>query len=108
MSVARPLAAPVRIAVSDTGVGIPEDKLDVIFDPFVQVDASLTRSRQGAGLGLAISRDLARAMGGDIAAASTVGVGSTFTLTLPCVQSPLDASSPTSSSRCANAPGSSS
>jgi signal transduction histidine kinase len=73
----------VRIAVGDTGVGIPADKLDVIFEPFVQVNASLTRTTEGTGLGLAISRDLARAMGGDLVAESVEGEGSTFTLTLP-------------------------
>jgi signal transduction histidine kinase len=73
----------VRVAVHDTGVGIAEDQLVRVFEPFVQVDARLTRSQEGTGLGLAISRDLARGMGGDLTAESTVGVGSTFTLTLP-------------------------
>jgi PAS domain S-box-containing protein len=73
----------VSIEVCDTGIGIPEDKLGSIFDPFVQVRADLTRTHEGAGLGLAISRDLARGMGGDLAAESTQGMGSTFTLTLP-------------------------
>ena len=73
----------VRLCVTDTGVGIPADKLAAIFEPFVQVRSDLTRPAEGAGLGLAISRDLARAMGGDLAAESTPGVGSTFTLTLP-------------------------
>ena len=72
----------VHASVSDSGVGIPLDRLDAIFEPFVQVDRGLT-SRQGTGLGLAISRDLARHMGGELTAASTVGTGSTFTLTLP-------------------------
>jgi signal transduction histidine kinase len=73
-----------RIAVADTGIGIPADRLDEIFDPFVQVRADLTRAHEGTGLGLAISRDLARAMGGDIAVVeSTPGTGSTFMLTLP-------------------------
>jgi PAS domain S-box-containing protein len=72
-----------RIHVCDTGRGIPADKLEAIFEPFVQVDPALTRSAEGTGLGLAISRDLARAMRGDLAARSTVGEGSTFTLTLP-------------------------
>jgi PAS domain S-box-containing protein len=72
-----------RIHVSDTGRGIPQDKLDAIFEPFVQVDPALTRSAEGTGLGLAISRDLARAMKGDLTARSTPGKGSVFTLTLP-------------------------
>ncbi len=67
----------------DTGIGIPPDQLDRIFEPFVQVRADLTRTAEGTGLGLAISRDLARGMGGDLTAESTPGVGSTFTLTLP-------------------------
>jgi signal transduction histidine kinase len=54
-----------------------------VFEPFVQVDTRLTRTEEGMGLGLAISRDLARGMGGDLTAESTVGVGSVFTLTLP-------------------------
>jgi signal transduction histidine kinase len=78
--------ADVVIRVIDTGCGIPGDKLDVIFEPFVQVDAELTRRSGGTGLGLAISRDLARAMGGDLVVASTVGKGTTFTLTLPRAQ----------------------
>jgi PAS domain S-box-containing protein len=73
----------VRVAVRDTGIGIPADQLDRIFEPFVQVRADLTRTAEGTGLGLAISRDLARGMGGDLTAESTLGAGSTFTLTLP-------------------------
>ena len=73
----------VSIAVSDTGIGIPGDKIDEIFDPFVQVRADLTRPNEGTGLGLAISRDLARGMGGDLVVESSLGSGSTFTLTLP-------------------------
>jgi signal transduction histidine kinase len=73
----------VRVFVRDTGIGIPADQLDRIFEPFVQVRADLTRTAEGTGLGLAISRDLARGMGGDLTAESTVGAGSTFTLTLP-------------------------
>jgi PAS domain S-box-containing protein len=71
------------LRVADTGVGIPEDKLASVFEPFVQVDASHTRRNEGTGLGLAISRDLARGMGGDLRARSVPGQGSTFTLTLP-------------------------
>ena len=73
----------VLIRVRDTGVGVAGDKLEAIFEPFVQVNASLTRPHEGTGLGLAISRDLARGMCGDLTAESTPGVGSTFTLTLP-------------------------
>ena len=72
----------VQIRVRDTGIGIPADKLDVIFEPFVQVRSDLTRTAEGTGLGLAISRDLARGMGGDLTAESQLGAGSTFTLTL--------------------------
>ena len=73
----------ISIRVSDTGVGIPDDQTEAIFEPFVQVGRSLTNLREGTGLGLAISRDLARAMGGDVMVESDVGVGSTFTLLLP-------------------------
>ncbi|MFL5385395.1 MAG: ATP-binding protein [Longimicrobiaceae bacterium] len=73
----------VRLAVADTGIGIPAEKQASVFDPFVQVDMSRTRRSEGSGLGLAISRDLARGMGGDLAVESTPGEGSTFTLTLP-------------------------
>ena len=73
----------VVLLVSDTGMGIPRDKLGLIFDPFVQVHRKLTNSVEGSGLGLAISRDLARGMGGDLRASSVEGEGSTFTLVLP-------------------------
>lgn len=72
----------VHVRVIDSGIGIPEAHLSRIFDPFVQVDSELTRTREGVGLGLAISRDLARGMGGDLTASSTPGEGSTFTLVL--------------------------
>jgi len=73
-----------RVIVEDTGRGIPRGKLESIFDPFVQVDRHLTPERhQGVGLGLAISRDLARAMHGDISVQSDAGQGATFVLTLP-------------------------
>lgn len=73
----------VDLFVRDTGRGIPASKLGSIFDPFVQVDANLTRTSQGTGLGLAISLDLARGMGGDLRVESEVGVGSTFIVQLP-------------------------
>ncbi|HEX5075027.1 MAG TPA: ATP-binding protein [Gemmatimonadaceae bacterium] len=75
--------ATVAIRVTDTGRGIAPDKLGTIFDPFVQVDVRLTRTHEGVGLGLAISRDLARGMGGDLVVDSTLGKGSAFTLRLP-------------------------
>jgi signal transduction histidine kinase len=73
----------VRVHVRDTGVGIPADKREAVFQPFVQLESGLTRRVQGSGLGLAISRDIARAMNGDVTVESTVGEGSTFTLRLP-------------------------
>ena len=73
----------VMVRVSDTGIGIAASQLGSIFDPFIQVDRRLTSPVEGVGLGLAISRDLARGMGGDLTAESALGVGSTFTLTLP-------------------------
>jgi len=74
------------IRVADTGMGIPGEKLESIFEPFVQVGRSLVSPHEGAGLGLAISRDLARAMKGDLVVSSTLGVGSTFDLTLPAAE----------------------
>jgi len=73
----------VMVRVRDTGRGIPADKLSAIFEPFVQVARSAGAPSEGVGLGLAISRDLSRAMSGDLVAESTIGKGSVFTLTLP-------------------------
>ena len=73
----------VVIKVCDTGPGIPPERHETIFEPFVQLDRSLTRSTEGVGLGLAISRDLARGMGGDITVISAPGEGACFVLTLP-------------------------
>jgi len=75
----------VALAVRDTGVGIPAERLAQVFEPFVQVDDSHARRAEGSGLGLAISRDLARGMGGELTAESEVKVGSAFTLTLPAL-----------------------
>jgi PAS domain S-box-containing protein len=71
------------IVVSDTGPGIPSDKMETIFEPFVQLGRSLTSRQEGTGLGLAISRDLARAMHGDLSVEPSSSGGSKFTLTLP-------------------------
>jgi PAS domain S-box-containing protein len=73
----------VVITVRDTGPGIPHDKREAIFEPFVQLGRSLTSAHQGTGLGLAISRDIARAMGGDVVVESAAGQGAIFTLMLP-------------------------
>jgi len=73
----------VNISVTDDGAGIPPDKLDAIFEPFVQIGRDFTSPHGGTGLGLAISRDLARRMKGELEVTSTLGAGSTFTLTLP-------------------------
>jgi PAS domain S-box-containing protein len=73
----------VKVRVRDTGRGIPADKLQSIFEPFVQVESGLKRGAGGTGLGLAISRELARGMSGDIVAESVAGEGALFTLILP-------------------------
>ena len=73
----------VAIHVEDDGHGIAEEKLEEIFEPFVQLSSGLTRTAEGSGLGLSISRELARLMGGDVTVKSTPGKGSDFTLTLP-------------------------
>lgn len=73
----------VSFRVTDTGAGIPEEKLRSIFDPFVQAETGHSRSREGSGLGLTISRRLARLMGGDLTVKSELDKGSTFTLWLP-------------------------
>ncbi len=97
----------LEINVIDTGIGIPADKLEAIFDPFVQADTSVTRRFGGTGLGLAISRRIAMALGGTLAVESRPGEGSTFTATIDTgplegvhfLQSPPEA---LSSARCRN------
>jgi signal transduction histidine kinase len=71
------------VRVRDTGPGIPADRLEEIFEPFVQLGRSLSSAREGTGLGLAISRDLARAMAGELTVSSAAGEGSEFVLELP-------------------------
>lgn len=77
-------AGMARVRIQDTGVGVRQLDAERVFEPFVQVDRHLTTAtQQGVGLGLSISRELARAMRGDLTLQSAEGVGSTFTLTLP-------------------------
>jgi PAS domain S-box-containing protein len=76
----------VLFRVRDAGRGIPPDELARIFEPFVQLESSRTRTRGGTGLGLTISRRLARAMGGDLTVESVLGEGSTFTVWLPAAE----------------------
>lgn len=76
----------VRIVVADSGIGIPEDQMERIFEPFVQLDAGAVAAGHGVGLGLAISRDLARAMDGDITAARSHHGGASFIVDLPAAE----------------------
>ncbi len=76
-------ATQIHIRVSDTGVGIPEEKQPHIFDRFYQVDNSETRTGEGTGIGLALVRELVKLMGGDIAVESRSGTGAAFSVTLP-------------------------
>ena len=73
----------IAITVTDSGIGIPSEKIELVFEPFHQVDSTATRRHGGTGLGLAISRDIAAAHGGGLSATSELGKGSAFTLTLP-------------------------
>lgn len=78
-----PDGTEVRFRVQDNGSGIPPDQQEAIFSPFVQVGRKLDHPQEGVGLGLAISKDLAMAMGGNVRVESRVGEGSTFMVTLP-------------------------
>lgn len=83
---AQPDNGVVRLWVRDTGIGIPSDKLDTVFEPFFQVDRGHARRYTGVGLGLTIARDLARAMGGDVTIESRLGEGTCVSLRLPSAQ----------------------
>ena len=93
---------PVTFAVTDTGIGIPDDKKDLLFRIFSQIDPSLNRNYGGTGLGLAISREIVELMGGTISFVSEAGVGSTFSFTIPLQEA--DAARPADGSRTAAAP----
>ena len=79
----------LRFSVSDTGIGVPPDKCQAIFEPFTQVDSTTTRKYGGTGLGLNISQRLVELMGGRLEIQSTVGVGSTFSFTIQTPEAPL-------------------
>jgi PAS domain S-box-containing protein len=89
VSCERPDDSRVRISVADTGVGIPAERLDLLFTPFERLGAEQT-GEEGTGIGLALSKSLAEAMGGTLDLTSSLGKGSTFTLELPRVEGPVE------------------
>lgn len=84
--VAKKSGDTIRISVRDTGIGIPEDKQKIIFEPFKQVDSSLSRTYSGTGLGLTIVKNLVEMHGGEIKVESEATKGSTFTIILPVIE----------------------
>ncbi|NJR51024.1 MAG: sensor histidine kinase [Leptolyngbyaceae cyanobacterium CSU_1_3] len=80
----------LRVAVQDSGIGIPEDRWHLLFRPFQQVDSSLTRKHEGTGLGLALTKRLAELHGGTLSFTSTIGQGSTFRIWLPLLEPSTD------------------
>ncbi|CAN5655031.1 hypothetical protein BH23GEM1_BH23GEM1_01630 [soil metagenome] len=87
-------AENVRITVHDTGIGIASEHLDKVFDPFWQVEQKATRRAGGTGLGLTVTRRLARLLGGDVSVESSMGEGTTFTITIPGLANPTPVSTP--------------
>jgi signal transduction histidine kinase len=85
----------IIVDVTDAGIGIPEDKIRDVFEAFSQADDSTTRNYGGTGLGLPISRQFCRMMGGDLSVTSEVGAGSTFTISLPAKVDALEAAAAT-------------
>ena len=81
----------IELSVADTGIGIPPADLDKVFDEFVQIETPLQRRVKGTGLGLPLSKRLAELLGGTLSVTSTVGLGSTFSVTLPLMPAHMDA-----------------